>query len=259
MDAVADAKLADQVARARRWLRRRAWTCGVIAVGLVVLMVFCVNTYSAVTAWQSNIRDVGTPGRAVVVSVLDDSGKGENDRIVLQVVTPGQFSMSIDDISDIDVYAESATVDVWYDSSRQGRIATMSDVSSEGIEDWWAAAMALTFSGLVWMSLWAISALRSIVVARHHDFRWVEVSGLVVKDHGKNGKRTLLEFDDSDEPWTVRWHTPKEISRQVVIAGSGTRRLVATDRPFVVRQAKLPWTPRNWQRHLTDSDSRRRW
>jgi hypothetical protein len=223
-----------------------------IAVGLVGLMVVSVHKFDDVTAWQSTIRQDGVHARAAVVEVMDDSGKSANDRIVVRVSEPDQFSMTIDDIADIDRYTENTTIDVWFDPLHHGRIATAADVSSEGVEDWWGTVIGLLFCVFVWMALWAISTLRGIAVARRHDYRWAELSALGAKDRSRSGQRTLMQFDSSEEPWTVRWHHPTAIPSHVVVAGAGTRRLVVTDRPFVVRQAKLLWTARNWQKHLAE-------
>jgi hypothetical protein len=239
-------------AEAIRWLKQR--TCWALATTLLLAGLFesAIDRHRSTTAWKREIRQIGTMDSAVVETVVDESGKNENDQIRLRV-GPSQLLATVDEIDVISRYRQGETITVWYESDQLEHTATEWDENSDSSED--LAEILAIFGGMALGAavIWLALLLRGFVAVRGRKFRWVTIVAQAEKRKSKGAVRTLLCLNDSSEVWSTMSDGPSEGSSSIVVAGHGRWLLVAGSSPYVLRQPWWPWTRNNWSDRLNES------
>lgn len=242
-DPDAAARAVKQAAVARRWLRARLVLWTVVTVVMVATMTGVWLWLQSVSAWEDDIRSEQPRTTAMVLQLIDESGKHADDRVVLSVM--GERTQLVLHQAHLEHYREGAVVAVWYDPSRPERFATEFETNTTNRQSTVTLVLVLigSVTAVIMLRWWV--ALRAVWFAWRGEVLQVKVTGMAARRVFK-GDRTLISFDDARGPWSCRHVAVGAISEELTVIATDRHRVVCSTQPFVVRRAWWERTRRRW-------------
>lgn len=222
------------------------WT--VVTVVMVGTTAALWSWVESVSAWQDTIRSQGTQASAIVLKVVDDSGKRADDRVLLGVM--GEHVQLVMHHAQLEHYPEGSVVTVWFDRSKPERVATEWEMNTTNRET--TVSLVALLVGLFTVyacGRWAWY-LRALRLSSRGEVSVATVTNLAVLRIPRLWDRTLVSFEDARGPWFCRQDASASVHGDVTVIATDKHRVVCTDPPFVVRRAWWEWTRRRWLRKL---------